>query len=635
MDTDGDGIGNNADLDDDNDGVPDVEDAFSLDATESIDTDGDGIGNNADFDDDNDGVADVEDGFPLDPTETLDTDGDGIGNNADLDDDGDSLPDDWEVAAGLNPLDAADAAEDLDGDGISNLDEFLANTDPSDTDTDDDGVQNSSDRCADTNENEESDNYGCGTSQNLCSTFNDIDGHRFAPEMCYIIDNHFWKIDDMGDSFNPDATVSFEEEIYILLSVLGVREDAEFFEGIICPEFPLLSYAIETFIVDENQCDIGLTRRMREILKDAELAKKQRSDSDRIDFDELNDGYQGPDYGNLQNPYGIESNTFNVAYELNALIDFENMFNPSDVSYGFQFMTRATLSKTLFHYLELNHEPEGHFIPRQKAYEGEMFELDISTHFTDEEDDELTFSAQYLPEGLQIDELTGIISGIPTADSIKERDYLVIVTANDGFESSGMYFYLKVYSDDIPELVFSIVDQTVFAGEDYRFSFADNFIHPQGWRLDYTIDGLPEGLAVSDAGGIKGVVSKESIASFPYEITITAYNGLHSISTQFMMTVVKEGAIVPELIESLPDMKIALGKYISVNVATYFSHPKNAPLTYDAEGLPEGVIISDGGYIKGSVPRDINPSLFPLEIIVTASDGIMSVSDIFEISVIE
>ncbi|WP_281557857.1 immunoglobulin-like domain-containing protein [Thalassomonas sp. RHCl1] len=92
-DTDGDGIGDNADTDDDNDGVDDSDDAFPLDASEDTDTDGDGIGDNADSDDDNDGVDDLNDAFPNDPSETTDTDGDGVGNNADTDDDGDGILD--------------------------------------------------------------------------------------------------------------------------------------------------------------------------------------------------------------------------------------------------------------------------------------------------------------------------------------------------------------------------------------------------------------------------------------------------------------------------------------------------------------------------------------------------------------
>jgi hypothetical protein len=69
QDNDGDGL-NNAeeiesgtdlgDLDTDEDGIDDQMDLFPLDATESGDVDRDGIGNNADIDDDNDGALDVD-----------------------------------------------------------------------------------------------------------------------------------------------------------------------------------------------------------------------------------------------------------------------------------------------------------------------------------------------------------------------------------------------------------------------------------------------------------------------------------------------------------------------------------------------------------------------------------------------
>lgn len=91
--TDGDSSGDACDSDDDNDGVPDISDAFPLNPNEWADTDGDGIGNNADPDDDNDGVADEQDAFPLDPSESKDADGDSIGDNADPDDDNDGIPD--------------------------------------------------------------------------------------------------------------------------------------------------------------------------------------------------------------------------------------------------------------------------------------------------------------------------------------------------------------------------------------------------------------------------------------------------------------------------------------------------------------------------------------------------------------
>ncbi|WP_181902246.1 discoidin domain-containing protein [Thalassotalea euphylliae] len=57
-------------IDTDNDGVPDAQDAFPNDASESVDTDGDGVGDNADV-------------FPRNPAESQDSDGDGVGDNAD------------------------------------------------------------------------------------------------------------------------------------------------------------------------------------------------------------------------------------------------------------------------------------------------------------------------------------------------------------------------------------------------------------------------------------------------------------------------------------------------------------------------------------------------------------------------
>ena len=67
--------------------------------------------------------------LPADP----DSDGDGQPDSVDSDDDNDGMPDAWEEQFdGLDPL-VDDAQDDLDGDGISNLDEYANDSDPTQT----------------------------------------------------------------------------------------------------------------------------------------------------------------------------------------------------------------------------------------------------------------------------------------------------------------------------------------------------------------------------------------------------------------------------------------------------------------------------------------------------------------------
>jgi hypothetical protein len=153
-------VNNSTLADTDQDGMPDVWelahglDPYRNDAAE--DPDGDGLTNLVEYfngtdphinnatlpDADQNGMPDVwELAHGLDPYRNdaaEDPDGDGLTNLQEylsgtgphvIDTDGDGMPDGWEVSHGLSPI-TNDAAEDPDGDGYANLTEYSAGTDP-------------------------------------------------------------------------------------------------------------------------------------------------------------------------------------------------------------------------------------------------------------------------------------------------------------------------------------------------------------------------------------------------------------------------------------------------------------------------------------------------------------------------
>ena len=63
----------------------------------------------------------------------------------DLDDDNDGMPDTWELSYNLNPLDSSDATSDTDNDNLIAIREYLASSDPTDIDSDNDGINDDDD----------------------------------------------------------------------------------------------------------------------------------------------------------------------------------------------------------------------------------------------------------------------------------------------------------------------------------------------------------------------------------------------------------------------------------------------------------------------------------------------------------
>jgi hypothetical protein len=104
-----------------------------------------------------------------------DTDRDGRADECDGDDDGDTIADTFESLYGLNPLDAADRDLDADQDGLTNLAESRASSNPTNADTDADGVLDGVDNCI-LDANTSQANFDGDTRGDACDADDDNDG---------------------------------------------------------------------------------------------------------------------------------------------------------------------------------------------------------------------------------------------------------------------------------------------------------------------------------------------------------------------------------------------------------------------------------------------------------------------------
>lgn len=85
-------------------------------------------------DTDGDGIRDIDDNCPeVANAGQNDLDADGLGDLCDPDRDGDGIPNDWETLFGLNPDNGNDGNGDADGDGKTNREEYIADTNPTNT----------------------------------------------------------------------------------------------------------------------------------------------------------------------------------------------------------------------------------------------------------------------------------------------------------------------------------------------------------------------------------------------------------------------------------------------------------------------------------------------------------------------
>ncbi len=210
----------------------------------------------------------------------------------------------------------------------------------------------------------------------------------------------------------------------------------------------------------------------------------------------------------------------------------------------------------------------------------------------------------------------------------------VPVTVNDGIDDSAV-FNLSVTvtaANDVPVIIgqqaLSTLEDTslTIVITDLTVVDPDN-IFPDDFTL-FAQDGLSYTRSentITPAQDFSGTLS----------VPVAVNDGMLTSALFMLQVTVSAENDAPTLVTPILDQQAVENTAYSFNVSTHFLDPDNPMLTYTAIGLPiSGNISFDTitGIFSGT-PIESDAQDFPFEVTVTASDGLLSISDIFSLTV--
>jgi hypothetical protein len=210
------------------------------------------------------------------------------------------------------------------------------------------------------------------------------------------------------------------------------------------------------------------------------------------------------------------------------------------------------------------------------------------------------FSATGLPVGVNLDPVTGLLTGVPTVPGI----YPVLVTANNGVGTFTQQFALTV---EQPPTITSAANTTFQVGTSYSFpisvtgypapTLSLNGTLPTGCEF-YTQNDTISGTPLPGSGGI-------------YPITIIATNGAGTFTQTLTLSVTEAPTIT-----SNNSIQVTSGSMCSVDLsATGYPSP-----TWNATGLPYGMTLNAQTGVLSGVPESAYMGVF--SVVVTAENAL-------------
>jgi hypothetical protein len=251
----------------------------------------------------------------------------------------------------------------------------------------------------------------------------------------------------------------------------------------------------------------------------------------------------------------------------------------------------------------------------QSASEGDNVTLALTA--TDYSGAALTYTAVGLPSGLTIDPSTGAITGTVAAGDAAAGPYAVTVTASDWpFQASQSFTW--TINTPVSLSVAPVEDSS--AGE--AVALLPQASDADGRPLTFSAVDLPGGLTLNpQTGEISGTLAAGDAANGPFDVTLTASDGLASAQADVVWDVVAETPEPANDPVTLSNPGAQTGSEgDSVSLALQDGDSSGAALTFEALGLPAGLTIDPS---SGDISGVIAPGAAvdsPYEVTVAASD---------------
>ncbi len=260
-----------------------------------------------------------------------------------------------------------------------------------------------------------------------------------------------------------------------------------------------------------------------------------------------------------------------------------------------------------------NRPPTGRSIPSQGLADGGSVILDLSSYFSDPDDDPLVFGGSSDDVGVAT---AGVVGSSLTIRAVAPGSATVTATARDpgGLTASREVAVTVARPDNqAPQATGTIPDDTLNADESVSVRLSSYFDDPDGDPLTYSATVSDSRVATATASGSTASVTGEASGTVTVTITARDAGGLEA-NQEFDVTVRNSP---PEEVGTVPSTSVTTNATATIDASSYFRDRDADPLSYAAESSNTGVATAT---VSGSVVTISGVSAGTATLTITARD---------------